>query len=281
MQKSAITVAALAVSLPLMAQQTITCSSTNGASRFCPANTKNGVMLVQEHSNNVCEQGSTWTYTTRGISVNGGCSADFRVGGSTGNNNNGNNGYGSKSYGGRNGNNENGEAYPNNNNQNTYPDNNRDAQNTYDNNGDGNRQQTALVIPTGTRLDVRLEQTVSPANVNQGDSIPATLVNDVSVNGRLIAPAGTPIQAKVVSAQGAPLDVRLDSMTIHGQDYKLVTSSVHSAKDGQAAQNGNNQTAGQQIGSVLGTLTGGAQLPSGSVYTFRLTSPARPRPLNR
>jgi hypothetical protein len=273
MQKSAITIAALAVSLPLMAQQTITCSSTNGASRFCPANTKNGVMLVQEHSNNVCEQGSTWTYTTRGISVNGGCSADFRVGGNTGNN-----GYGNKSYGGRN-NNENGEAYPNNNNQNTYHDNN--AQNSYDNNGYGNRQQTALVIPTGTQLDVRLEQTVSPANVNQGASIPATLVNDVSVNGRVIAPAGTPIQAKVVSAQGAPLDVRLDSITIDGRDYKLVTSSVHSVKDGQAAQNGNNQTAGEQIASVLGTLTGGSQLPSGSVYTFRLTSPARPRPLNR
>jgi hypothetical protein len=72
-----------------------------------------------------------------GISVNGGCSADFRVGGSTGN----------KSYGGRNGNNENGEAYPNNNNQNTYPDNNANAQNSYDNNGYGNRQQTAPLSP--------------------------------------------------------------------------------------------------------------------------------------
>jgi hypothetical protein len=274
MQKSAITTAILAVSLPLMAQQTITCSSINGASRFCPANTKNGVMLVQEHSDNVCEQGSTWTYTRRGISVNGGCSADFRVGGSTGNNPNdsyGNSGYGNKSYGGRNGNNDNGDTYPNNNNQNAYP----------NNNGYGNRQQTSLVIPTGTRFDVRLEQTVSAANANQGDSIPATLVDDVSVNGRVIAPAGTPIQAKVVSAQGAPLDVRLDSMTIDGQSYKLVSNSVHSAKDGQAAQNGNNQSAGQQIGSVLGALTGGPQLPNGSVYTFRLTSPARSRSLNR
>jgi hypothetical protein len=41
-------------------------------------------------------------------------------------------------------------------------------------------------------------------------------------------------------------------MTIDGQDYKLVTSSVHSVKDGQATQNGNNQTAGQQIGSMIG-----------------------------
>jgi hypothetical protein len=280
MQKSAITTAILAVSLPLMAQQTITCSSINGASRFCPANTKNGVMLVQEHSDNVCEQGSTWRYTTRGISVNGGCSADFRVGGSTGNNPNdsyGNSGYGNKSYG-RNGNNDNGGTYPNNNNQNAYPNNNTNAQN---NNGYGNRQQTSLVIPTGTRFDVRLEQTVSAANANQGDSIPATLVDDVSVNGRVIAPAGTPIQAKVVSAQGAPLDVRLDSMTIDGQSYKLVSNSVHSVRDGQAAQSGNNQTAGQQIGSMLGALTGGPQLTSGSVYTFRLTSPARSRPLNR
>jgi hypothetical protein len=36
-----------------------------------------------------------------------------------------------------------------------------------------------------------------------------------------------------------------------------VTSSFHSVKDGQAAQNGNNQTAGQQIGSMIGALLGG------------------------
>jgi hypothetical protein len=159
-------------------------------------------MLVQEHSNNVCEQGSTWTYTTRGSRSTVGAVPTSESVGAPATTTTATMVTAVKSYGGRNSNNENGEAYPNNNNQNTYPDNNNNAQNSYDNNGYGNRQQTALVIPTGTRLDVRLEQTVSPANVNQGDSIPATLVNDVSVNGRVIAPAGTPIQAKVVSAQG-------------------------------------------------------------------------------
>jgi hypothetical protein len=270
MQNSIIAAAILALGLPAAAQQTITCSSRNGGTNFCPADTSNGVMLLEEHSNGVCEQGSTWKYTNRGIVVNSGCSADFQVGGGRGNN--ANSGYGTSNRQNR--------GNPNDNNQNSYSDTQNSDNNTNDRYGD--RQQTGMSIPAGTRLDVRLEQTVNAAEVNAGEVIPATLVNDLSVDGRVLASAGTPVQAKVVSAHGEPLDVRLDSMSVGGRRYKLISNSIHSAKDARGTQDGQNVTAGDKIGSVVGALTGGDQmLRSGSVYTFRLTSPSRPIRMNQ
>src|SRR6195952_865202 len=109
--------AVLALSLPAAAQQTITCSSRNGKTQFCPADTSNGVMLLQEHSNGVCQQGSTWRYTNRGIVVNSGCRADFQVGDSQGNNADG--GFGTNNRQNR----GNANAYPNDNTQNSDSDN--------------------------------------------------------------------------------------------------------------------------------------------------------------
>ena len=324
MRKVMITAAILVLSSPLVAQRTVNCASTHNRRHFCPANTRDGVVLLQENSDNVCQQGSTWNYTPRGITVSGGCDAQFQIGGNKGNGANANGSYGNNqnngdrgndgsdsrgdannnngSYGNngnargdnddsrRNRQSNQGNGYPNNN-QNNYPQNNGNNQNNYpQNNGnnqngygnqDGNRQQARVDIPSGTRLDVRLEQAVSAANVNQGDFLPMTLVNNVSVNGKVIAPSGTPVQAKVVSAQGSPLDIRLDSMTVNGQNYSLVSSSIHSERDSQSAQNGGNETAGQALGSLLGNIGGGAQLQSGSVFTFRLTSPSRPTASNQ
>ena len=303
MQRSNLTLALFALSVPLIAQQTITCSSENGGRHFCPANTKNGVMMMQEHSNGVCQQGSTWSYTRQGISVNSGCSADFQVGAPSNSSNgsgNGYNGYGNSnssrnsdgSYGNstsngvngsgnaQNGYGQNGNGYPNNN-QNGY----NNSQNGYNNGGHNQNQnssyngrQTATVLPSGARLDVRLEQSVNPREVNRGDYIPGSIVNDVMVNGRTVIPAGTSVQAKVLSAHGSPLDIRLDSTSVNGERYRLISSSIHSASDSISGQSNNqgSQGAAQEIGSILGALTQSSQLPKGSVYTFRLTSSSRP-----
>jgi hypothetical protein len=112
--------------------------------------------------------------------------------------------------------------------------------------------------------------------------IPASLAHELLVNGRVLASAGTAVQAKVVSAHGEPLAIRLDSMSVDGRRYKLISTSIRSAKDAQASQDGQNATAGDKIGSVLGALTGGDQsLRSGSVYTVQLTEPSRPIRMNQ
>ncbi len=266
MHKSII-IASLVLAAPLVTpmvaqqQQTISCRS-NGAQQFCPANTSNGVRLAREQSNGVCQQGSTWRYDRRGITVSGGCSADFEV--SSVNANGNGNGYGNNNSNGNNGNNQgngnyNGSGGTNSGNNNGY------------NNGNRNR---GVVIPAGTQLSVRIEQNVRPLEVSQNENIAGTLVNELSVNGNVVAPAGTPVQAQVDSVQGSTFNLRLTSMSLNGRVYTLATNSVHSLRD---ALNGgsDNQSAKRQFGSILGNIATGGQIPSGTVFNFRLTSAAQ------
>ncbi len=58
---------------------TVTCSSNNGKRNYCPVNTGRGVQLINQRSGSPCIQGQTWGYDSRGIWVDRGCRADFRV----------------------------------------------------------------------------------------------------------------------------------------------------------------------------------------------------------
>ena len=60
--------------------QTVTCNSGNGRRVYCAANTSRGVILVRQRSGAVCRQGYSWGFDKRGIWVDRGCYADFRLG---------------------------------------------------------------------------------------------------------------------------------------------------------------------------------------------------------
>lgn len=57
----------------------VTCASNDGRRVYCDADTRNGVALIEQHSNVPCRQGSSWGYDRRGIWVDRGCRADFEV----------------------------------------------------------------------------------------------------------------------------------------------------------------------------------------------------------
>ncbi len=59
--------------------QTITCSSDDGRRKYCAADTRRGVRMVNQRSGSPCTQGSTWGYDRRGIWVDRGCRADFVI----------------------------------------------------------------------------------------------------------------------------------------------------------------------------------------------------------
>ena len=266
MQRLLLSAIALCTLTPVFAQQnTIVCSSQGGGQQTCPANTRDGVLLVREQSNNVCKQGSTWMYERRGIQVSGGCSAEFAVsnrgndrGNGYGNNGYGNNGQGNNGYGNQGGFNGNNDQY-----------------------GGGPKAALSgrgVTIPQGTQLAVRMDQTVRLAELNQGDFIPGSLASDLSVGGQVVAPAGTPVQAKVNSAKGATLDLRLDSMTVNGQTYALQSNAVRGIRD--AVSTGDQSSARGGFGAVLSGLASAGEISSGTVFNFRLTSSARPAAAN-
>jgi Protein of unknown function (DUF3011) len=59
----------------------IYCASDNGRRAVCPTDTRGGVQLVRKRSDASCDYGRDWGYDRRGIWVDRGCRADFRIGG--------------------------------------------------------------------------------------------------------------------------------------------------------------------------------------------------------
>ncbi len=83
-QRTVATLAAMALlasSLPVQAgQREIRCDSRGLGYNFCRADTDGRVELVNRHSLFSCREGRSWGYDKRGVWVDKGCSATFRVG---------------------------------------------------------------------------------------------------------------------------------------------------------------------------------------------------------
>jgi len=61
----------------------IYCASDNGRRNTCYTDVSGGVSLVRQRSNSPCIYGSSWGWDRRGVWVDRGCRADFRIGGNS------------------------------------------------------------------------------------------------------------------------------------------------------------------------------------------------------
>src|SRR6185312_2840527 len=55
------------------------CKSTGYRQNYCPADTRDGVILRRQISGSACVQGRTWGFDRRGVWVTQGCEAEFQV----------------------------------------------------------------------------------------------------------------------------------------------------------------------------------------------------------
>ena len=61
-------------------ERVVRCESHDQRSRYCPVDTRGGVVLVHQRSRAACIPGRTWGHDRRGIWVAHGCRADFALG---------------------------------------------------------------------------------------------------------------------------------------------------------------------------------------------------------
>ena len=59
--------------------QTVTCSSDDGKRNWCNVDTRRGIQLSRQISGSPCIEGQTWGVDNRGLWVDRGCRAEFRV----------------------------------------------------------------------------------------------------------------------------------------------------------------------------------------------------------
>lgn len=74
---------------------------------------------------------------------------------------------------------------------------------------------SALVIPAGTKIPLALKQAISTKNAREGDPVYAEAVFPFVLNDRMLIPAGTYIQGKIMHAEHAGRSKKRAELLIH------------------------------------------------------------------
>jgi hypothetical protein len=158
-------------------------------------------------------------------------------------------------------------------------------------------------IPTGTEIDLRLSNTLNSGTAQVEDRFEGTSLVDLTVDGRVLVPAGSVFRGLVSTVEPATrtnrtarMTVTFDQMTINGRSYPLrgtVTQAIEGeGVKGEVGRIGTGAGVGAIIGGILGgfkgalagILIGGGgtiaategkevDLPQGSVLRMRFDSP--------
>jgi len=171
---------------------------------------------------------------------------------------------------------------------------------------DGSRgavNASATEVPSGTEIDVRMQNTLNSGTAMVEDRFEATTLVDLVMNGRVMIPAGSVMRGVVTAVEPATrtnrtgrLTVSFDQVTIAGRSYPM-RGTVTEAIEGEGIRGEVGRAgAGAGVGAVIGGILGGVKgavlgaviggggtiaategkevdLPQGTVLRVRLDSP--------
>jgi hypothetical protein len=123
-----------------------------------------------------------------------------------------------------------------------------------------------VVLPSGTHLQVRLDQELGSKISQPGQSFRATVARDVVVNGQSIVPRGARAEGTVVDAKplgrfkgGALLSVRLERIHTRWGSYPVATGTVEQVEQGKGKRSAGFIGGGAGLGAIIGGLAGGGK----------------------
>jgi len=134
------------------------------------------------------------------------------------------------------------------------------------NRGAGTTATGAYAVPAGTEIDVRLQNSLNSGTAQVEDRFEATTLVDLSVNGRVVIPAGSVMRGVVTAVEPGTrtnrtsrMTVSFDQVTVSGRSYPFrgtVTEAIEgSGIRGEATRAG----AGAGVGAIIGAVIGGVK----------------------
>jgi hypothetical protein len=167
------------------------------------------------------------------------------------------------------------------------------------------------LLPAGTQISVRNEETIDSSKVSEGQTFPAEVTKDVlDGEGNVVIPAGANAQIVIRSASkggrirgASDLVLDLATVAIDGREYELSTADL--TEKGRSGIGANRRTGefaggGAAIGAIIGAIAGGGKgaaigagsgagagavteiltkgtikVPVESILTFKLDAPLR------
>lgn len=128
------------------------------------------------------------------------------------------------------------------------------------------RASEALVIPAGTPVVVRMQQTVSSTTAGTGDHFAAVLDQPLMVGDKVVAPQGSEVVGQVVAVRKSGrlhnagyLRLALVSVNIQGRETPVSSSSVYASGGRYTKRNLAFIGGGAGGGALIGALAGGGK----------------------
>ncbi len=126
------------------------------------------------------------------------------------------------------------------------------------------REVPALTIPAGTRIRVRLGQTLDTKYSRPGERFVAHLDAPIAAGNRVVLPRGTEFRGHVVEARNsgrlkgrASLGVTLDSFRLNGATYQIATAADLRSSRSHKRRNLAIIGGGSGVGAAIGAIAGG------------------------
>jgi hypothetical protein len=123
-----------------------------------------------------------------------------------------------------------------------------------------------IEIPSGTELDVRLQNTLNSGTAQVEDRFEATTLSDLIVDGRVAIPAGSVMRGVVTAVEPgtrtnrtAKMTVSFDQVTISQRSYPM-RATVTEAIQGEGIKGELPRAgAGAAVGAIIGGVLGGVK----------------------
>ncbi len=126
--------------------------------------------------------------------------------------------------------------------------------------------QAGGTVPQGAKISVVTDQSVGSKTAKVGQTITGSVAQDVTSDGKVVIPKGSPVKLTVSGAQAsgrlstpAKLYLRLRTVTVGGKTYTIATSSAGRTLGGKGKRDAGFIGGGAAGGAVIGALAGGGK----------------------
>jgi hypothetical protein len=123
-----------------------------------------------------------------------------------------------------------------------------------------------LIIPAGTSITVRLQQSLSSANAVRGERFEAVIDQPVMIGEQIVLPVGAPVEGHVTAVRRSgrlhhpgQLALTLDRVTVDQQIVDLTTSHIAARGASHKKRNWGWIGGGSGGGALLGALAAGGK----------------------
>jgi hypothetical protein len=129
-----------------------------------------------------------------------------------------------------------------------------------------NAASTGFTIPTGSKVTIRMIDSINSETNKVGDMFIATLDEPLLQGGLEVVPRGADVRGRIANvneagrvAGSAELGLELTQIIVNGIQYSLQTSEYAEKAEGRGGQTAKRAGIGAGIGAAIGAIAGGGK----------------------